>query len=310
MLLPKWAMGFLRPLAYGLVAAVLTAVFSLSMPNYYRSEARILPVDTKGNGGGLGNLAVAAAAFGVGFPGENGSDGNYPDILASRWLREQLLNTEFHFHYRTGRLGPEREVTETLYQHLQVKNMDRGIAAMAQILTCSRDMKSRVLSISAETRSPELSQQIVRRATALLESFLLGKGRTRGGNKALFAEERLKEAQKEYDRVEDEYRRFMDGNRNSRVSSDPGVNLRGLRLEAELKMRQQLVSTLAVHREQALLEEKDDVPILNILDAGAVPLEKSRPSRANLVLSVFVLVAATSWAWLNRQRLRDLLVEN
>ena len=294
----------------GFGAAILAAAYSLSLPNYYRSEAQILPLDGKGVGGGLGNLAVAAAAFGVGIPGTDGSDGSYVDILASRWLREQLLNTEFHFHYRTSRFGSEIEAKETLFKHLGAKNMDRGVSALNEVLFANRDQKSRLLSIWAETRSPELSQQIVRRATSLLESYVLERGMTRGGNKAAFAEQRMKDAQKDYDAAEEEYSQFMARNRNFRLSSEPSVLLKGLRLDAELRMRQQLVSTLALSREQALMEEKNDLPILNVLDVGSVPFEKSRPARANLVLAIFFLGTVATWGWTNRHLVSALLVEN
>ncbi|HOD33021.1 MAG TPA: Wzz/FepE/Etk N-terminal domain-containing protein, partial [Holophaga sp.] len=94
MVLPAWVSGLKRPFQIGFAAAVLTAVFTLFMPNYYKSEARVLPIEAKGMGGGLGNLAAAAAAFGVSVPGGDGSDANFIDILNSRTLREKLLETE------------------------------------------------------------------------------------------------------------------------------------------------------------------------------------------------------------------------
>ncbi len=293
--LPPWVPGLKRPLQIGFAAACATALLSLFLPNYYKSEARVLPVEAKNNmGGGLGNLAAAAAAFGVSVPGGDGSDANFVDILNSRTLREQLLQTTFTFHARAWRFGKLRERREILQVFLKERNGDRALKRLAKVLVVSRDLKSKVITVGAETRSPELSQQVAQRALQLLEAFVQQKGRTRGGAKALFAEARLEEARKERAEAEDALRAFLNGNRNYLSSPDPAVRLKGMRLESEYKLREQLVASLAMSREQALMEEKNDIPILNVLDPGNLPIEKSRPSRLfNTLVSFALAVVAT-----------------
>jgi len=304
------SLGLVKPISWGLATGVLAAVLSLFMPNYYRSEAKLLPVDTKSLGGNLGGLASAAAAIGVSVPGGDGSDANYVDVLNSRWLRERLLVTEFTYHLPRGYFGTPKEIKGTLYDYLDQKNMDRAIKAMTELFGASRDLKTKVISISADTKSPELSQQAVKRAIQLLEQFNQGKGRTRGGAKAAFAEARLRESRQELEEVEEAFRRFLEGNRNYLSSADPGVRLKGTRLENELKLRQQLVTTLALNREQALLEEKNDIPILNVMDPGNLPIDKSRPARSLIVFAVTILTAVTIWGWEHRDWIQKHLLNN
>lgn len=297
-----------KPLQWAFAAGLLTALVTLFMPNYYRSEARLLPVESKGIGGNLGGLASAAAAFGVSVPGGDSTDANFVDVLNSRSLKEQLLRTEFQYHTRSWRFGAERLETGTLYAYVDEKNMDRAVKELGSVLSAARDLKSKVITLSAETKSPELSQLIVQRAGKLLETFLQEKGRTRGGAKAAFAEARLAEARREMDEAEDTLRRFLEGNRNVQTSGDPSVRLKGSRLETELRLRQQLVSAIAMNREQALLEEKNDIPILNMLDPGNLPIDKSKPSRSVMVLLAMLLVGAGGWVWLNREWVRSRLL--
>jgi len=278
------------------------------MPDYYKSEIRLLPVESKGIGGNLGGLASAAAAFGVSVPGGDSSDANFVDVLSSRWLKEQLLRTEFQYRVRSWRFGSERAKKGTLYEYLDAKNMDRAVKGLDAVLSATRDLKSKVISISAETKSPELSQLIVQRAGKLLEGFLQEKGRTRGGAKAAFAEARLADARREMDEAEEVLRRFLESNRNFQSSGDPSVRLKGSRLETELRLRQQLVSAIAMNREQALLEEKNDIPILNVLDPGNLPIDKSKPARSNIVLLSMMLIGAAGWIWLNREWVRSSLL--
>jgi len=55
--------------------------------------------------------------------------------------------------------------------------------------------------------------------------------------------------------------------------------------------------TLAMNREQALMEEKNDIPIVNILDVGNLPIEKSRPARFQFTILAFLVsvIAVLSW---------------
>jgi uncharacterized protein involved in exopolysaccharide biosynthesis len=297
-----------KPIQWSLAATLFTALVTLFLPNQYLSEARLLPVESRSLGGNLGGLANAAAAFGVSVPGGDSSDANFVDILNSRSMREQLLQTEFQYHARTWRFGAERLEKGTLNDYLNEGNWGRSIRKLGTVVSASRDIKSKVISITAETNSPELSKLIVEKTLVYLEAFIKEKGRTRGGAKAVFAEARLADARREMDGAEEAWRRFLEVNRNYQSISDPSVRLKGARLENELRLRQQLVTTLAMNREQALLEEKNDIPILNVMDAADLPTEKSKPARSLIILAVAIFVAAGSWVWLNRGWVRAKLL--
>lgn len=296
-----------RPLQVAVAAGLATAVITLFVPNQYKSEARLLPVDANA-AGGMGGLAAAAAAFGVNVGGNGSSDANFVDILNSRWLMENLLNTEFRFQARSWRFGAEKPHQETLYVYFDENDMDKAVKRLDAILDAKKDLKSNVITLTAETRSPDLSQQVVRRATELLNQFVVKNSRSRSGEKAVFAEARLSEARSEMDQAEAAFRVFLESNRNYQMSADPAVRLRGARLEAELNLRRQLVTTIAMNREQSLLDAKNDVPILNVLDAGNLPIEKSKPKRSIIVLLVTMLAGLGSWAWLNREWIKARLI--
>lgn len=159
-----------------------------------------------------------------------------------------------------------------------------------------------------ETKSPELSRDVAKSAMNLLDDFLRKKIQTRGGIKAAFATARLDEARMEMARSEDAFRRFMESNRNFQASGDPSIRLSGARFERELKLREQLVVTLAINREQALLEEKNDLPMLNFLDVPNLPLDHHGPYRLMYVLVALFSSSCLTWVWLNRlwiKRLSD-----
>jgi len=156
--MPTWLLKMRRPFKIGFTAAVLVAAVSLFFPNYYQSVARVLPVEGKGLPGGLGGLAATAATFGVNVPGAEGSDANFVDILQSRWMGERLLNAEYTYRIRSWRFGSERERKGSLYQYLGKKDIDLSMRALDEILKVTKDTKSKVITLSVETRSPTLSQ--------------------------------------------------------------------------------------------------------------------------------------------------------
>ena len=287
-----------KPFKVGLMAGALMAVYTITLPNQYKSEARVLPADVRGAGGGM--AASAAAAAGLSLPGSEGPDAVYVDILSGRTLRENLLQTEFSFKVRTWYLGSEQTKKETLYAYLEKTNMDKAVKALKDRITVARDLRTKLLTIVVETSSPELSQQVTKRLVVLLNDFVVAKAQTRGGLKAAFSEKRLKEARWEMGQAEESLRAFLDSNRNYLLSPDPSVRLKGMRLDNELKLRTQVLSTLAIGLEQALLEEKNDMPILNILDMGNLPIDKSGPPRSIWVLVAFVFSGLCSLGWNNR----------
>ena len=303
---PSSMMNIKTPARLAILAGGLTFFVVLFSPNQYRSEARLLPIESK-PAGGLGGLASAAAAFGVTLPGGEGSDANFTDILGSRWLREQVLQSEFTYHARRWRFGTEHLETKRLFTVLGANTPDQGLKALDGVITATRDSKSKIISITAETISPELSQQIVQQMCKLLEKFLLEKGRTRGSAKAAYAEERLIEARKEMDYAEGILIDFIKINKNYLTSGEPLVKLKANRLESEFRLRQQLVSAISMNREQALLEEKNDIPILNILDRASLPISKSKPARSEVIVFFTFIVGVSSWIWFNRNWIREQL---
>ena len=265
---------FKIPLRNGLVAGAVVTVVSLFLPNTYKSEVRILPADTRSSSG-AGGMAAAAAAVGV---------------IKSRWMQKTLVQATYRFRTRGFLFLPWTQREETLAQFFGTRSMDKAVAKVKNLVTVSRDLKTKLITVTVETTSPELSQQLAQNVTKALEGFVKEKAQTRGGNKAAFTAERLREAQGDYARSEKEFKEFLDAHRNYSTSAEPGIRLTGLRLENSLKLRQQVLTTLTLNYEQALLEEKNDMPILNTLDAGDLPTDKSGPSRSLLVVSAAIIV--------------------
>jgi len=294
-----------RPLLHAGLAGLAAAVGSVFLPNYYRSDARILS-DT-GHAGASSSLRT-----GVWAPTappetyssrEDGPTVIYADILRSRRMAEQLLLKDYEYGFRSWRFGRRQRTRGTLLDYMGAENVDRAMAPLKRLLTVQRDPKSGLLTVSAETRSPELSLQVVRKAADSLRDFLVELSQAAGQSKARFTLGRLQEVQLKYAEQGREFERFQDANRHWETSPAPGVRLQGARLRDSLELWKQVMTNLTLNHEQALLEAQNDTQTLLLLDPGSLPVEKSKPARALLCFLAALAVGLGSWIARNRSAL-------
>ena len=296
-------------LQHGAYGAVIAAVICLFLPNYYTAEAEILPKDL-GSGGGMGGLMATAAAFGLNLGNESDDTASYVDVLGSRRIAEAAIRQHYDFGQRPLFFLPPRPCAATLYDYLDEKNIDRAVTAFdKQVLSVDRDLKSSLVTVRVTTKSPELSQAVLKLCIRNLEDFIQQQAHKVGEAKASYNANRLVEANHDADVAQQRLQDFALAHLNYSTSPDPRVRLEGARLEAEVGLRQQVVNTLTLSREQALLDSKNDTPVINVLDDGNLPVEKAKPKRAVIVMIAFLLSAGLSFAWRRRVRIVDFLLE-
>jgi uncharacterized protein involved in exopolysaccharide biosynthesis len=296
-----------RPAADAVKAGLVTAGLALFLPNQYRSEARILS-DTGHAGGGNGLRAgVWAPSAAPETPGnrEEGPTVIYADILRSRRLAEQLLLGQYEYGVRSWRFGRSRRVHGTLLDYLGVPSLDRGMGALTGMMAVQRDLKSGLLTLRVDSRSPELSQAVVTRATAGLGAILVELSQTAAVNKARFTLARLEEVRGRYRALGLAFQRFQDANRNWEKSPAPNLRFQGTQLREELDLWRQVVANLTLNHEQALLEAQNDTQTLLLMDPGNLPVEKSKPARALMVFAAMCAAGVGSWVYHNRTLVHD-----
>ena len=291
------------PFRPALAAAVLIALLVSLMPDCYRSVAKVLPGNDRALPG-LGQMTALAPMLGLGSLGQE-NDAVYGEVLTSWWLHQRLLAATFRYHERSWRFGPPVARVSTWRDYLRSPTLDGAVEASRERVRVRRDPKTRTLTLEVETRSAELSQAVVRRTLDLLDTFMMDMANSRGGNKARFAEARLEEATQALLQAEDALKTwFRQGHANYLTSADPLTRLEGAHLEGVLTLRKQQIVTLSTLHEQALLEEKSDLPTITVLDDGNLPERKSSPHRGLIVLIGFALVFLGDWLRRNHPLLR------
>ena len=298
---PKRRQRLRLPAFLMVLAGVITAASTIFLADYYKSEVRILSDAGTGTSANL-RAGVWAPIATPDAPGsrEDGPTIIYADILKSRRMAEFLLQGEYDYPLRAGRFGNLSQVHGTLLDYLGVKSLDKGIGPLKSILVVQRDMKSGLLTLTVETRSPELSMEVAQRAARALKDFLVEISQSTGKNKADFTMGRLESVKAKFDEVGREFLRFQESNRDWETSPSPSVRFRGQRLKEDMELWHQVTTNLTLNHEQALLEARNDTQSLLILDPGNLPRDKSKPARAFIVFTSMLLTGVLSWIACNR----------
>ena len=297
-----------RPLVHALVAGAAMACLALLLPNEFKAEARILP--DAGHGPAAQRTGVWAPSAQPELPGsrEDGPTVIFAEILKSRRVADTLLESRYDYTCKAWRFGRARRLQGTLLEYLGAPDTDRAQGALRRLLTVERNPKSGLLSITAETRSPELSMHIARKAVEELRAALVEFNQAEGRSRERNAAERLEEVRAWYSAQADAFRHFQESNRNWEGSPAPNLRFQGAQLKEQLGLWRRVLENLTLNHEQALLEARNDAQTLLVLDPGSLPRDKSKPHRSFLVLGAMVATFVTSWAALNRTTVHDLFI--
>lgn len=275
-----------KKLTYIIVAcSVLVAVaYCVIARNEYTSTASILPSGETNRMSELKNLAAGSLDeldLGVMVQAPENSSMLYPDVLSSRLISEKILKRNYSFAHKN------RNISMSLQEYLDIDNIDLALQELGGVIKIDTDKRTGIVSLSATTRYPELSAAIVDTYLEELDNYNIHHRRSRAHNNEEFISRRLAQVKNELRQAEDTLRSFKEKNMNYLKADDPGLQLQLSRLQRNVELKAGLHMSLNQQHEMARLEAARDVPIVQVLDVGAVPLVKSSPRRSIILLAAF-----------------------
>jgi uncharacterized protein involved in exopolysaccharide biosynthesis len=285
-------------------SVLMTLLICLLLKNQYTSTATILP---SGNttitselkdlaAGSLGDLGLGAAN-----QAPDNSSILFPNILSSRLVSERIIERGYSFYFRS------RPFNMTLADYIDASNLDRNLEGLKKLVNIDTDRKTGVIKLSVTTKYPELSAAIVHAYLEELDDYNIHHCQTNASENAAFTGQRLNEIKDELAASEDSLKSLKASNMNYMVANDPDLQLELSRLQREVDLKSTLYLTMAQQNEMAKIEAAKDMPVAQILDSGAVPLEKTSPKRsiillASLIGSLFFSVLLSLWLDVSARR--------
>jgi uncharacterized protein involved in exopolysaccharide biosynthesis len=265
-------------------ATALAIVICLFLPKYYRSTTTILPETEKSKLGSLGGLSDLASLAGVNT-GEGSLVKLYPIIIKS----EAVLRNVLYSRYRSAAFKD----SVNLLEYWEIEASTPGLAyelalkALQDDLEVSMEIKTSVVTISTETKEPQLSADIINKVASELDQFIRTKRRTNASEQRKWIEVRLLEVKRDLEQSENALREFREKNR--RVSDSPQLLLEQDRLIRDVQINAALYAELKKQYELIKIEEIKNIPIINIMDPGRPAARKERPKRIAIVFTTFLL---------------------
>lgn len=237
----------------------------------------------------------------LGLQGASGSGGAYyVEVIRSSRILGPVVASMFRHRTQTG------EVRATLtdiygFKGGEPRHARAGAIAQlrSQIKTSTQTGSGGIMKLSVTTRSPTLSALVAQRLLDELNAFNLATRQEQASNERQFIEARVAEARLYLTDAENAVQQFT--NKNQHFLPISPLALEFDRLSREVKLRQELYTSLAKGLDQARIEEVRDNPVLTIIEVAEPPLgpdPRIWPQKA-MIGSIFGLLLAIFIAFLH-----------
>ena len=270
---------------FAIILPSIVLVAALLWPRSYTSTASFIPESKRS---GASNLSGIAAQLGVNLPAADAAQSPpfYVDLLTSRGILRSVAESAYVLSHGGERFrGPLTQFVKPEEADSN-RRIDATLDWLRKRVSANASPKTAVVTLSVTTRSPDLSQQIARRLVAEVNRFNLEARQTQASAERRFAEQRVAETRASLSEAEGALQNFLQHNRGYDRTSEP--KFEEDRLDREVRLRQQVYSTLAQAYEQAKIDEVRDTPVITIVEQANLP---ARPDSRGLVpLTLFLLV--------------------
>jgi len=232
-LLKHWKLVIVMPF----VVAVLVALYSLTLPNHFKASSTIF-VHSNSKLSALSSLPFAGM-----IPGLGGGAEYLMAYLKSRTMSARIIK-RFGIATNPAIVGesPDEEI-----------KYDEILKIVDKIVSVDKD-KDGLITISAETLSPEVSAEIAAAYVEYLSSFARGPQK----EKRVFIEQQLEKVSKELEQAEETFKAFQDKHQMFALEQQASKVIEKLsRLEAE-----KVEAGVSLQMQESLLKSSGSVPEL------------------------------------------------
>lgn len=271
-----------------LLLFVATVAGSLLRYRQYTAVASFFPQTSQPVSG----LAGVAAQFGVAVPAGDGAQTPefYVSLVRSREILGRVVLRDFTFPTDSGMFAGTLADALAIAGRDSAQRRESTIRALGSVVGASMDKRTLVVRVTATTRWPSLSAQMVSAILDEVNDFNVDRRRGRAAAERRFTELRLAEVRADLRAAEDRLQAFLERNRNYKDS--PILVFQQERLARDVSLQQQVFVTVAQAYEQAKIEEVRDTPVITVMERPEVPVRAdARGLVRNGVLALVVGLA-------------------
>lgn len=302
---------------------IIGCIYSLSLPNIYRSSSTFYPHYENSDKSSFQNLA-GLAGISLGNEESNNIPTNlYPHLLKSTPFKEKLLKEELIFldnkiSYRDYLLSKENKKYEFNIQKIIMypvtkiidilkhndnneisKNFNSEIGLiniselnyglhkkLDELITINVNKKDGFIQLNVDDENPLMSSKIAIKAEEIFQKSIIDFKIKNIKTIYDFTSDQLSIAKSELYKLQDSLANFRDSNKN--IKSDLFLNQLN-RIETEYNIAKNIHNELALNKQKTAIDVRKNTPIFTIIDPVVVPNEKYKPFRKNIVITLTFL---------------------
>ena len=156
------------------------------------------------------------------------------------------------------------------------------------------DKKTGKTSISLELQDPVIVYTVVNTVVDNLKSYMTAYRSSKARQDAENLEVICEERKADYYRAQQAYARYIDANKSVVLQS---ANAERERLQQEMNLAYQVYSQVATQLEGARIQVQQAKPVFVIINPVTVPLQRTAPSKAKMLVIFTFLAACCAAAW-------------
>ena len=154
--------------------------------------------------------------------------------------------------------------------------------ALTQLVSITINDKDGYVELSARMGEPVAAAELATAAFRFLEKYVTEYKIEKAKSTLDFVNDRFDEAKADFEEKQLAYARFRDANRSITSAT---AQIAESRLRQEYDLANTIYTELARQRVQVELQVKEDTPVLSVIKPIVVPVEKSKPKRAIILIA-------------------------
>ena len=308
---------------------VIACIIALSIPNYYKCTVTLSP-EMSGSKS-TSSLASLASSFGVNLKGALGNSTEallptlYPDLMNSTEFKSGLFTipvtiegdsvkgtvdrTMTYYKYLKdeqklpwwgatikwlGSFFKDEEESKEIDPFRLTKEQAAIVKTIDKNIICDVDKKTMVISIEVTDQDPVICATMADSVKTRLQKAITDYRTSKARVDLEYNKKMYDEAKERYEKASDAYVRYADGNQKVFLEN---VRQKISKLEDEMQLQRTIYRQLASQVQQAEMQVQEATPAFTTLQNATVPVKKTGPKRARMVLIFLFLAFFGTSAW-------------
>ncbi|WP_457566755.1 hypothetical protein [Caldithrix abyssi] len=286
-----WQKRKLNLAVLGISLLLVLLVLFFVLEKYYTASISIIPSSASFSSQMSGKLGALAGLAGIGNIGADGqSQEMYEGIIHSRRLQSRLLKTEFTF------TEGDNQHSATLLDFLEIEGdnprqiWENAFKTMnEEVIYTEINPDNNILYIKVTLKNPFLAAKVANKLVEYLDQIVRQQINKEYTEQYDYLKKRISVMKDSILISENNLKNFLKTTRDLTV---PENVIKELRLRRILTMQSAILAELRKQEELFVLQNMVNLSPVKVLDQAIAPYKKSRPRRALLLISFFIIIVS------------------